>query len=149
MDKASQRSIIGILIILVVAAGIAFAGSQGGYFVFGIPLFALCVALAFIINWIAFIPAYIRNTEKFFDLTGSLTYITVIVLAVVLSPEIDIRSLLLMGLISIWALRLGIFLFRRIMREGEDKRFKEIKQSASSFLLTWTIQGLWVSFTTS
>lgn len=77
MNKATIRSVIAIIIIMLVAAGLAFAGSQGGYVVSGIPLFALCVALAFIINWIAFIPAYIWRTEKFFDLTGSITYIAV------------------------------------------------------------------------
>jgi steroid 5-alpha reductase family enzyme len=113
----------------------------------GIPLFAFGVAIAFLFQWIAFIPAYIKSTEKFFDLTGSFSYITVIIFSVVFSPKVDIRSFLLMALVSIWAIRLGAFLFRRIMKEGEDRRFKEIKQSGPRFLLTWTLQGLWVSFT--
>jgi len=149
MDKANIRSIIAIIVILLIAAGLAFAGSQGGYVVFGVPLFALCIALAFIIQWIAFIPAYILRTEKFFDLTGSLTYITVLVVAVLLSPTVDGRSWLLFGMIAIWAIRLGSFLFLRIRAAGEDRRFREIKQSFARFLTTWTIQGLWVSFSIS
>jgi len=145
MEKDDLRSILAILLILLVAVGIAFAGSQGGYIVFGIPLFALCVALAFIINWIAFIPAYILQTEKFFDMTGSITYITVVMVAVALSPTVDARSLLLVGIISVWAIRLGSFLFLRIRAAGEDRRFREIKKSFTRFLMTWTIQGLWVS----
>ena len=148
MNEKEIKSIIAILIILFIATCLAFAGSQGGATIFdGIPLFAFGVAIAFIIQWIAFIPAYINSTEKFFDLTGSLTYITVIIVTFVLSGDVDIRTLLLVVLVSIWAIRLGTFLFRRIMKEGEDKRFKEIKKSGLSFLLTWTIQGLWVSFT--
>jgi steroid 5-alpha reductase family enzyme len=146
MDKASIRSMMAILIILLIAAGLAFAGSQGSYIVFGIPLFALCIALAFIIQWIAFIPAYLWRTEKFFDLTGSITYITVMLVAVFLSPTMDSRSWLLFGMIAIWAIRLGSFLFLRIRAAGEDRRFREIKQSFARFLTTWTIQGLWVSF---
>ena len=146
MDKTS-RSQAAILAILCNAIFLALAGSQGGATFLGIPLFAFGVAIAFLIQWIVFIPAYIKKTEKFFDLTGSLTYIIVIVIAVVLSPEIDIRSIVLTVLVSIWAIRLGLFLFHRIMKEGEDKRFKEIKKSGSRFFLTWTIQGLWVSFT--
>jgi steroid 5-alpha reductase family enzyme len=146
MNKATIRSIIAIIIILLVAAGLAFAGSQGGYVVSGIPLFALCVALAFIINWIAFIPAYIWRTEKFFDLTGSITYIAVTAVAVFLSPTVDGRSWLLFGMIALWAIRLGSFLFLRIRAAGEDRRFREIKKSFARFLVTWTIQGLWVSF---
>jgi steroid 5-alpha reductase family enzyme len=148
VNQNDIKSLVAILIILVIASCLAFIGSQGGVTVLGgIPLFALGVAIAFIIQWIAFIPAYIYKTEKFFDLTGALTYSFVIILSVVLSPEITIRSILLLLLVLIWAIRLGTFLFRRILKEGEDKRFKEIKQSGSSFFLTWTIQGLWVSFT--
>jgi steroid 5-alpha reductase family enzyme len=148
MNEKDIKSLVVILLILIIATCLVLTGSQGGVTVFsGIPLFALGVAITFFIQWMAFIPAYIKKTEKFFDLTGSLTYITVIALSVLLSPEIDIRSILLMVLVMIWAIRLGAFLFRRIMKEGEDKRFKEIKQSGSSFLMTWTIQGLWVSFT--
>jgi steroid 5-alpha reductase family enzyme len=148
MNEKDIQSIVAIIIVLIIATFLTLAGSQGGVTVLtGIPLFALGVVIAFFIQWIVFIPAYFKKTEKFFDLTGSLTYITVIVFAVALSPEIDIRSLLLMVLVSIWAIRLGTYLFRRILKEGEDKRFKEIKQSGTRFFLTWTLQGLWVSFT--
>lgn len=146
MNKAEKQSLIAIPIILLVGAGIALAGSQGSAQVSGIPLFALAVGLAFLIQWIAFIPAYINKTEKFFDLTGSITYITVVLVSVFLSPTIDGRSWLLMAVVVIWALRLGTFLFTRIRAEGEDRRFREIKVSFPRFLLTWTLQGLWVTF---
>jgi steroid 5-alpha reductase family enzyme len=146
MENTENRSLIAIPIILLIAAGIAFAGSQGGYSISGIPVFALCVALAFIIQWVAFIPAFVRQTEKFFDLTGSISYITVIVVAVIATPAVDARAILLLGMVSVWAIRLGSFLFRRIHAAGEDRRFREIKTSFARFLLTWTLQGLWVSF---
>ncbi|MBN2502685.1 MAG: DUF1295 domain-containing protein [Anaerolineales bacterium] len=146
MEKNNNRSLLAIPIVILVAAGLAFAGSQMGYQVFGIPIFALSVALAFIIQWIAFIPAFSLQTEKFFDLTGSLTYITVVVVAVIATPVVDTRALLLLGMVSIWAIRLGSFLFARIHAAGEDRRFREIKPSFARFLLTWTLQGLWVSF---
>jgi len=146
MNSTEKRSIIALPVILLVAAGIAFAGSQGGVVAFGVPLFALCVGLAFVIQWIAFIPAYLKQTEKFFDLMGSITYILVVVTAVIFSPDIDARSLLLSGIITIWAVRLGSFLFSRIRAEGEDRRFRQIKSSFARFLLTWTLQGLWITF---
>jgi len=89
----------------------------------------------------------VQQSEKFYDLTGSFTYITVTLLAVILSPEVDGRSILLLVLVVIWAGRLGTFLFRRIQKAGKDERFDEIKPSFFRFLLTWTVQGLWVSFT--
>ena len=146
MNAVTKRSLIGIIIVLLIAAGLAFAGSQGGVTINGFPLYALCVMLAFVIQWVAFIPAYLNQTESFFDLTGGLTYIIVIVTAVALSGEVDARSYLLLGIIIVWAIRLASFLFMRIRAAGEDRRFREIKPSFPRFLLTWTIQGLWVSF---
>ena len=54
-----------------------------GAVAFGVPVFTLCVALAFVIQWAAFVPAYLRQTERFYDLTGSLTYVSVAIIAVV------------------------------------------------------------------
>jgi len=132
-----------ILIGLLVAA----AGSQGGSRIAGIPVFALLVGLTFLIQWLVFIPAYWRRTEKFFDLTGSLTYITVSTLALFLSVGVDGRAILVWALVVVWATRLGMFLFSRIKKAGKDDRFDEIKPSFIRFLNVWTIQGLWVTFT--
>jgi steroid 5-alpha reductase family enzyme len=123
------------------------AGSQGGTSIAGVPLFALSVGLAFLIQWLAFIPAYFLQTEKFFDLTGSLTYISITAIALVLSPGADGRSILLAALVILWAIRLGTFLFGRIRKAGKDDRFDEIKPSFIRFLNVWTIQALWVTFT--
>lgn len=147
MSERGRRSIIAIPIVLLFAAVIAWAGSQGGYTVYGMPIFALCVALAFIIQWVAFIPAYINQTEKFYDLTGSIAYLAVVWLAVLLTPVVDARAWLLLAMVSVWTIRLGTFLFRRIRAAGEDRRFRDIKPSFGRFLLAWTVQGLWVSLT--
>ena len=111
------------------------------------PVFALVVGLAFLIQWLVFIPSFRMQTEKFFDLTGSLTYISLTLMAALLSANLDIRSLLLAALVVIWALRLGTFLFRRVHKAGKDDRFDEIKPSFFRFLNVWTIQALWVTFT--
>jgi steroid 5-alpha reductase family enzyme len=126
---------------------VALAGSQGGASAFGVPVFALSVVLAFLIQWLVFIPSFVKQTEKFFDLIGSLTYITVSTLALLFSPEPDARSMLLYALVFIWAVRLGTFLFRRIQKAGKDDRFDELKPDFLRFLNVWTIQGLWVTFT--
>jgi steroid 5-alpha reductase family enzyme len=147
MKKSERDAFIAFPIIILFAAGIAFAGSRGGATVLGIPLFALSVGLIFLIQWLAFIPAYLLQTEKFFDLTGSITYISVTLMAVFLAPVVDGRSLLLTAMVIIWAAHLGTFLFRRIHRAGKDGRFDEIKPSFIRFLNTWTLQGLWIVFT--
>ena len=148
-SNPNLRALIGSAVAVLVAVGLALAGSQGGAKVGGFPVFALGVALAFAINWLVFIPAYLMRTEKFYDLTGSITYLTVMIVSLALAPTRDARSWILLGMVAVWALRLGSFLFMRIKSAGEDRRFREIKQSFGRFLLAWTLQALWVSFTLS
>ncbi|MFZ1597728.1 MAG: DUF1295 domain-containing protein [Anaerolineae bacterium] len=147
MKTTDRNALIAFPILILVGFLIALAGSQGGVLIFGVPLFALSVGLAFLIQWLAFIPAYLLQTEKFFDLTGSITYISVISIAITFSAGVDVRSLLLSALVVIWAIRLGSFLFGRIKKAGKDDRFDELKPSFIRFLNVWTIQGLWVTFT--
>jgi steroid 5-alpha reductase family enzyme len=49
--------------------------------------------------------------------------------------------------VSIWAVRLGSYLYRRIQKAGADTRFDDIKPSFTRFLMAWTLQGLWVFLT--
>ncbi len=118
-----MRNLLAFFFVLIVGALVALAGSWGGATIGGFPVFALLVALAFVIQWLAFLPAYLLQTEKFYDLTGSLTYLTVTAAALAFSPNLDARSFLLAALVIVWALRLGIFLFRRIRKAGKDDRF--------------------------
>jgi steroid 5-alpha reductase family enzyme len=147
MKKSDRIALVALPIIIIIGILVALAGSQGGVLIGGIPLFALSVGLAFVIQWLVFIPAYLMQTEKFFDITGSITYITITLAAVFFSTGVDARSLLLSALVVIWAVRLGTFLFGRIQKAGKDDRFDEIKPSFVRFLNVWTIQGLWVTFT--
>lgn len=148
MKESEARTLAALPLILLIAAAIAWAGSQGGRSWHSVPAFALGAATAFALNWLAFVPAYLRQTERFYDLTGSLTYLALVLLALATGPP-DSRTLLLALLVTVWALRLGSFLFTRIRREGADRRFDAIKPSWPRFLLAWTLQALWVLVTLS
>jgi steroid 5-alpha reductase family enzyme len=147
MKEAERKSLAVFIILVVVGVLVALAGSQNGSSVADIPVFAILVGLAFVIQWVMFIPSYKFQTEKFFDLTGSITYISLVGISILLSPNLDARSILLAALVAIWAVRLGSFLFRRIQKAGKDDRFDELKPSFFRFLNVWTIQALWVTFT--
>ena len=139
-----MKKILNLLISLVVfLIAISIANATGN------SLVVEAVLIAFIIQWVAFIPAYAFQTEKFYDLTGTLTYLTVTWYALYMSSEkftnLNVASIAIVLLISLWAIRLGSFLFSRIHKDGEDKRFRTIKPSATQFFMTWTLQGLWVS----
>ncbi|MGD2042017.1 MAG: DUF1295 domain-containing protein [Acidimicrobiia bacterium] len=147
MTRETRRSTIGIAAAVVVGVLVSWAGSDGSATVGAIPVFALCGLLAFAVNWLAFIPAYAAKTERFYDLTGTVTYTTVTVVAVASSPDLDARAWIVAAMVIMWTARLGIFLFRRISREGRDSRFDEIKVDPIRFFSAWTIQGLWVLLT--
>ncbi|MFZ1863909.1 MAG: DUF1295 domain-containing protein [Polyangiales bacterium] len=142
-------SFIVIAAAVAVAAGVAWAASEGGTTLGCVPVIVLCAAVSFLMQWVAFVPAYWMQTERFYDLTGSLTYVVVAGFAILASRSFDARSVILGFLIFVWAARLGIFLFRRIHVEGGDSRFEDIKPSAARFLVAWTLQGLWVFLTLS
>jgi len=149
-SMSKQRHVIsvtGILVSLLLAAGLAWAGSQGGLYRGDAPLFAQLVALAFVVQWLVFIPAFLFQTERCYDLTGSLTYITVTISGLLLAGQGGIVRLCIAAMVVVWALRLGSFLFLRILRDGSDGRFDRIKPDFLRFLMTWTLQGLWVSIT--
>lgn len=109
-----------------------------------LSLALLCAIIVLAINWLAFIPAWLQQTEHFFDLTGSLSFIAASGTAIYLTPIPDARAMILASLIAIWACRLGSFLFMRVRKDGQDGRFDTIKPHFSQFLMTWTLQALWV-----
>ena len=144
--KKNMIWIGGILVALVTALAVALAGSQGGIVIGGLPLFIGCALFAFSIQWVAFIPAFIYQTETYFDLFGSLTYISLAVLALYFSA-MEPGTIAIAVMVFLWAGRLGSFLFSRVKRVGHDTRFRSIKPDSLQFLMTWTIQGLWVFLT--
>ncbi len=150
--RVTMFSLLALAIALVVAALVGWAGSQGSHTLALPPLgqasvFVWCGVLAFLINWVVFIPAFIYQTERYFDLTGALTYLTVTGFALYMAPVRDPRALLIGLLVVIWAVRLGSFLFKRVLVNGFDHRFNHLKPVFARFLLTWTLQGLWVFLT--
>ncbi len=137
----------GIVGALTVAALIAWAGSTNSASVAGWPVFLVCGVFAFLVQWVVFVHAWLKQTELFYDLTGSLTYIVMIIAAVLLSGARDTGALLIAALILIWAVRLGPFLYKRTKNAGEDRRFRKLKTSFPMYLMTWTLQGTWVFIT--
>ncbi|TNE86980.1 MAG: DUF1295 domain-containing protein [Deltaproteobacteria bacterium] len=129
--------------VAVVAVGLALglAWALGGGLFYGL------VAVAFGVQWLAFVPAYTLRTERFYDLVGSLTYVLLVTTAVLASPEVSLRGGLLAGATLVWAVRLGLFLAVRVHRAGKDGRFDELKHSAPRFFVAWTLQGLWTFLT--
>lgn len=107
----------------------------------------LLLAVAVGVQWLAFPVALALRTERFYDLTGSVTYLLLVGLAIGGTADLSTRGVLLAACVVVWALRLGVFLAARVHHFGRDRRFDEIKRSARRFAVAWTLQGIWVFLT--
>jgi len=141
-----------IVFCILMAYIIAIAASVDGAILYGLPVILLCAVVSFVTHWIFAVPSLITSSEKYFDFTGMIATLLVISTAIfaLLSSghHVSIRSAVTAFFVSIWTLRLGIFLYKRIVKSGEDKRFRDIKKSFPKFLMTWTLSALWVFLTT-
>tara|TARA_Y100001935_G_scaffold252534_1_gene256669 strand:+ start:674 stop:1516 length:843 start_codon:yes stop_codon:yes gene_type:complete len=114
----------------------------------GIQNITYAVLFIFLIHLLIFVPSYYFQTEKFFDLTGTISYVSSVLFIFFKSntvESINLGSLALSTFIIIWSLRLGTFLFLRIKKAGKDRRFNEIKKSFSWFFMTFSLSGMWVT----
>ena len=100
------------------------------------------------VQWVGWAFASALKTEKFYDLTGSLTFIASGAVGHLVGNSAAVpRARIATGLLCVWASRLGTHLVRRITRDGHDKRFDGVRDNPKRFLVFWTIQGLWVFIT--
>ena len=143
------RTLVFILITIFIGSGAA----DGALEYQGIPIVFFVMGSSFLIHWVVFIPSFIYRTEKYYDLTGMIAYLIAIIISTYLVILNDIalspRTLLVSVMVSIWTVRLGLFLFKRIKVEKEDKRFRNLKNSFSGFLFAWTVSATWVCLTAS
>lgn len=95
------------------------------------------------INLAIFIPAYLLKTDKFTDISYSITFILLTIFGYLSSP-MNLNHTVLLLLVIIWAARLGTYLFIRIHKMKRDKRFDEMRESFTSFLGFWLLQGFTV-----
>ena len=142
-----MKKLIFILLAVVLPLGVATLANPAGLTLAGWPAMTALALGAFAIQWLAFIPARLFQTERFYDLTGSITYIAVTLAAISAATAPSSAQWLIALMIFIWAGRLGNFLFRRIHAAGGDQRFDHIKVSSSRFFVAWTLQGAWVVMT--
>lgn len=150
----SLKSLIVVVVVTVVALAFSGFASANSVELYGYPAMYLCGWLALVINWLAFIPSALAKSDKFYDTTGAITYLTVTGVAVFAAYQsfgsLDPRGIAVAAMVAIWCIRLGTFLFIRIHAAGgSDSRFEKIKTSPARFLAAWTLQALWVILTAS
>ena len=142
-----MKKLIFILLAVGLPLGVVTLANPKGLTLAGWPAMTALALGAFGIQWLAFVPARLFQTERFYDLTGSITFIAVTLAAITAAIAPSGAQWLIAIMIFLWAGRLGSFLFSRIHAAGGDQRFDHIKVSSSRFFVAWTLQGAWVVLT--
>jgi len=146
------KDLAAIVACILTAYFVAVAATVEGLLLYGTPIILLCAVVSFVVHWIIAVPAVLTGSEKYFDLTGMVATLLVVFTSIFAllnsGQQGSIRSTIVAIFVSIWTLRLGTFLYKRIVKSGVDTRFREIKKSLPKFLMVWTFSALWVFLTT-
>lgn len=103
--------------------------------------FYLLLALG--INLLMFIPAFIFKTDRLTDISYALSFVILMTIAWIMEP-LSLENTLVALMVTLWAIRLGSFLFVRIGKMRRDKRFDGRRESFTKFLSFWSLQGITV-----
>ncbi len=147
MNNSKSRALVVVSVSVLLTYAIVSATRNGSVELAHMSVISLCAVVAFAVQWLVFIPSYVYQTERFYDLTGSVTFVCLSIIALIAAKPISLYEGLLACMIIIWACRLGSYLFLRILKDGKDDRFNDIKQDKYRFFSAWTLQGLWVFIT--
>ena len=145
MAKQTQN-IINVSLFLLAIYLYSFTANNIETEILGFNSFKFLISMAVLIQFAIFLPSFLFQTEKFYDLTGSLTYISVTSIAYFSLDNPSTIDTILYLYVIVWAGRLGIFLFRRINKDGKDERFDKAKKKFFWFLQYWMGQAAWVVF---
>ncbi|KAL4168031.1 hypothetical protein KRP22_011438 [Phytophthora ramorum] len=104
----------------------------------------ICLGVTVVMQCSFFVVAYTCQFDKVTDLAGALNFIVLAVLSLVLQGVYDTRAIVTTSLQVAWALRLGCFLFVRVLKRGKDARFDEMRANCTAFFGFWVFQILWV-----
>jgi len=141
------KNIIAITAFLICIVLINIAGQNIEIEIRGMNAFTFILIIAVLLQVFFFLPSFLLKTEKYYDLVGSLTYITTISLAYFSVENKTMIDSIIYFYVMVWASRLGIYLFRRVRNDGKDVRFEKAKRHFFWFLQYWMGQALWVSLT--
>lgn len=103
----------------------------------------LSLLVAFAVNGAFFAIAAAKKTDVVTDLSYSLTF-ALLAIVLLFSGAAETVQVVASLLVLAWAVRLGGFLFRRILRIKVDHRFDEMRDDPLRFARFWFLQALTV-----
>ncbi|KAJ6437847.1 membrane protein [Purpureocillium lavendulum] len=135
-----------------------------------------CAAAAVVLQAAAAAPSILARSERFYDVSGSATFLAVGALSLYLPalraraagripalPSLldalllpagrtgpgaawwNWRQVVATGLAMLWTIRLGSYLFKRVVSTGHDSRFDGIRDRPAAFAGAFLAQAAWVT----
>ncbi len=96
------------------------------------------------INAIFFAFAAALRTDKVTDFSYSLSFVVLTVVLFIWGRGLLFTQIVTAALICAWGIRLGAYLFTRILKTGVDHRFDDIRNRPLRFARFWLLQALTV-----
>ncbi|MDX9826241.1 MAG: DUF1295 domain-containing protein [Spirochaetia bacterium] len=103
--------------------------------------FILASLTAVVVNGLFFAYASVKKTDVVTDLSYSLSFGLVSLTLILLNPGAGFVALLPAWLTILWALRLGGYLFTRIIKTKVDHRFDSMRNDTLKFARFWILQA--------
>lgn len=97
---------------------------------------------SFALQMLFFAFASAQKTDKLTDLSYGLTFVVIAFLTWITNNSASFTHTLLFLMIAFWGIRLGGFLFIRILKTGKDKRFDGVRNNFLKFARFWFLQAL-------
>jgi steroid 5-alpha reductase family enzyme len=106
--------------------------------------FVVALGISIGINAVFFACAVLLRTDKVTDLSYSLSFVVLAVVLIFRGGHFSLLHVLAAVLICAWGIRLGAYLFSRILKTGVDHRFDDIRSRPLRFARFWALQALTV-----
>ena len=106
--------------------------------------FLVALGISAAINAVFFACAALLRTDKVTDLSYSLSFVVLAVVLILRGGHFTFLHVLTAVLICAWGIRLGAYLFARILKTGVDHRFDDIRNRPLRFARFWALQALTV-----
>lgn len=110
----------------------------------GGDMLLVALAVTVVMQCSFFAIAFLCQFDKVTDLAGTLNFLTLAVLCLVVQDLYATRAVVVTVLVALWALRLGSHLLIRVIKRGKDERFDAMRANCLSFFGFWVFQIVWV-----
>lgn len=100
--------------------------------------------LSLAINAVFFVIAAVLHTDVFTDITYSLSFVVLTLVLLVASPGLSPVQIATGAAVVLWGVRLGAYLFNRILHIKVDHRFDDKRDNFIKFGSFWLLQAITV-----